>query len=283
MSNTVEELLNKEGIPYSISGKDCVTKCFNPEHEDTHPSFRIDRITGIAHCFSCGYKLNLFKHFGILTLSNSIKVAKLKEKLTNLKTSLFGIEKPKGLMDYAKSFREISISTLAKFEACYTDSVQELQDRIMFPIKDANDRVVSYVCRHTLSDQHPKYVNYPAGAKMPLFPAKPEKPSHTLVLVEGLFDFLNLYDRGIHNVACCFGTNTIKSNLKEKLLPYKAAGLEKVYILFDGDEAGSKGAEDLKPLIEHLEISVEVLDLPDGVDPGTLAQEDIDSIKEYIK
>jgi DNA primase len=52
--------------------------------------------------------------------------------------------------------------------------------------------------------------------------------------------------------------------------------------LFDGDEAGEKGAQQLKPLIEQSEFVVEIIKLPEGSDPGELAQEDVISIAEYI-
>ena len=58
-----EELLQSKGIQYQVSGKDAKIHCLNPEHDDTNPSMRVDRITGIFHCFSCGYKGNLFTYF----------------------------------------------------------------------------------------------------------------------------------------------------------------------------------------------------------------------------
>jgi DNA primase len=54
MSNEVENLLREKGIYFKVSGNDYLTKCFSPEHEDSNPSFRIDKIKGIGHCFSCG-------------------------------------------------------------------------------------------------------------------------------------------------------------------------------------------------------------------------------------
>ena len=56
---TVEELLEQQKIPYKVSPKDFVVRCLNPEHDDHNPSMRIDRVTGIYNCFSCGYKGNL--------------------------------------------------------------------------------------------------------------------------------------------------------------------------------------------------------------------------------
>ena len=85
MADPVLELLQSKNVSYTPSGKDYLTKCFNPEHNDSNPSFRIDKVTGIAHCFSCGFKTNIFKFYGILTNNTSIKIAKLKEKLQALK------------------------------------------------------------------------------------------------------------------------------------------------------------------------------------------------------
>jgi DNA primase len=52
--------------------------------------------------------------------------------------------------------------------------------------------------------------------------------------------------------------------------------------MFDGDEAGQKAATLLKPLIEDCGFIVEIINLPDGVDPGELSQEDVDATSEYI-
>ena len=72
-----------------------------------------------------------------------------------------------------------------------------------------------------------------------------------------------------------------QNSTKQKLLPFKAQGVTHIYILFDGDEAGEKAAKQLKPTIEQDEFVVEIIKLPDGVDPGELSQEDVDSIREY--
>jgi DNA primase len=284
MTNPVEELLKSKNIYFTISGQDYLTKCINPEHTDNSPSFRIDRTTGICHCFSCGFKANIFKHFGVLTNNVSIKIAKLKQKLRDVTEQLKGLEYPDGYTPISQQFRGISIITLRKFGAFYTDKVDKLVDRICFPVPDITGRTAVFVARHTMSNANPRYVNYPVGVSMPLFPSSvPKENFTTIVLVEGLFDMLNLYDKGIHNAICCFGTNTLSSGLREKLLPFKAQGITKVFILFDGDTAGREAAKKLKPLIEEENFLVEIIDLPDDEDPGSLAEEDIRSIMEYIK
>lgn len=283
MSDPVLELIQKNGLEYKVSGRDYLLKCLNPEHDDSNPSFRVDRVTGVAHCFSCGFKTNLFKYFGVFTNPVPIKIAKLKEKLNELKSGQIGLNLPDGHTPYTRTFRGLSSKTLKYFEAFYTNSVEKLRDRIIFPIRDITGKVVVFVGRHTLSNGNPRYLVYPSGVKVPLYPPRAPDGAHSVVLVEGLFDMLNLWDNGLENVACCFGTNTLQNDTKEKLFPFKAQGVTHIYLMFDGDEAGRKAARTLKPLVEAEGFVVEIVDLPDGSDPGDLDAEDIHSIAEYIK
>lgn len=282
MSDPVLDIIVKQGLPYQISGRDYLIPCLNPEHPDKNPSFRVDRVTGVAHCFSCGFKTNIFKFYGIFSNPIPIRIAKLKEKLETLKNLNIGLEIPEGATPYTRSFRGITPQTLKHFGAFYTNRVEKLIDRVIFPITDITGKTVVYVARHTLSDGNPRYVNYPAGVQIPVFPAHAPKDSKSIVLVEGIFDMLNLYDKGLESVVCCFGTNTLQRDTKQKLLPFKAQGISHIYILFDGDEAGEKASKLLKPLIEDEGFVVEIINLPDGVDPGNLDKSDILSIKEYI-
>lgn len=283
MSDPVADLLKDKGIYFTISGKDYVTKCFNPEHTDTNPSFRIDRATGICHCFSCGFKTNIFKHFGLLTNNVSIRIVKLKAKLKALNESTNGLEELDGAIPITKSFRGVSPATLKEFGAFYTDRVDKMEDRIIFPIRDVRDKTVCYVGRHTMSNANPRYQNYPVGASLPLFPAKLNSRYRSIVLVEGLFDLLNCYDKGLQNVVCTFGTVKLLNEVAAKLFPYKVMGVEKIFILFDGDAPGREAAAKTKPLIEEAGFVCEIIDLPDEVDPGIMTVEDIESLIEYTK
>ena len=120
MSDHVLDLLKKHDISFTTSAKDYVVKCLNPEHNDNNPSFRIDKITGVAHCFSCGYKTNIFKHFGIVANFTSIKVAKLKQKLKDLHVNFNGVDFPGEVIPITKPYRGISSRTLKHFGAFYT-------------------------------------------------------------------------------------------------------------------------------------------------------------------
>lgn len=283
----VADLLKEKGVYYTPSGKDLLIKCLNPEHDDSDPSCRVHRVSGATHCFSCGFKTNIFKYFGVLTGNQvHIKVAKLKEKLQKLSTDRDGLEFPNYHVPYTHPYRNISTETLKKFEAFYLSvedsSMPGFEDRIIFPIRDISNRIIMFLGRHTLSNGNPKYKNWPREVNIPLFPSIMPKGTSSIVLVEGIFDMLNCYDKGMYNVVCTFGTNTLQKDTKQKLLNFKAQGVTKVYLMFDGDDAGREATKKLKPLIEHEELEVEVIKLEDDSDPGELSEEYIHSIRDYI-
>jgi DNA primase len=282
MSDYVLDLIKKQGLTYKLSGKDYLIACLNPEHDDNNPSFRVDKITGISHCFSCGYKVNIFKHYGVVANFTSIKIAKLKDKLRNLHIDFNGVDFPEEMVPMLKPFRGITAKTLKEFGAFYTHGSEKLQDRIFFPIKDVRGKNIVYVGRHMMSQGNPRYLNYPSGVTMPIFPESFKESAKSAVLVEGIFDMLNLYDKGLHNVCCTFGTNTLFKDAALKLLALRTQGISKIYLMFDGDEAGQQAMDKLIPVLEEAQYTVEKITLEDGTDPGELSQEYVDSIKEYI-
>jgi DNA primase len=166
----------------------------------------------------------------------------------------------------------------------YTDKVENMDDRIIVPIKDIRGRIKVFVGRHVLSNANPRYMIYPPKAEMQLFPAVLQEPTKKLLLVEGLFDFLNLYDKGLKNVVATLGTATLLgSSLATKMLPFKSQGVSKIYICFDGDKAGSDASAKLKPLLEALNFEVEIVELEEGTDPGSMDQESVDRLKKYTE
>lgn len=281
MSDAVLDLLQKQGLDYRASGKDYLIKCLNPDHEDSNPSFRIDRISGVAHCFSCGFKTNIFRHYGVFTNLAPAKIAALKEKLKAVRTMTEGVELPKGATPYVKVFRGISVNTLKQFEAFYTLDEEKLADRICFPIKDITNKTRAFIGRHVLSSAMPKYIIYPTGAELPVYPNKVLPGTTSIILVEGIFDMLNLFDKGATNAVCTFGANALQKNAKQKLLPFKAQGVTHVYCLFDGDEAGQEAAANLKPKLEELDFIVEIIEMEEGTDPGGMSKDDVERLIHY--
>lgn len=281
-ADPVLDLLNKQGLTFTVSGRDYLIRCLNPDHNDSNPSCRVDKVTGITHCFSCGFKANLFKHFGIVGNFTSIKVAKLKDKLRELSQNFNGVEFPEAVTPMTKVFRGISTQTLREFDAFYVNSGSDLSDRIWFPIKDIRGKPQVYVGRHLMSDGNPRYLNYPRSVTMPIYPEIFKERYRSAVLVEGIFDMLNLWDKGLRNVCCTFGTSTMFKEPELKLLGLKAQGITKIYLMYDGDKPGQEAMTKLQPILEELGYQVEKIVLEEDSDPGELSQEYVDSIKEYI-
>ena len=80
-------------------------------------------------------------------------------------------------------------------------------------------RIVAFQSR-TTGDQQPKYLNTPPGSKFPLFPiVKPIQGR--IILVEGVFDVINLHDKGLTNAVCCFGVNNVNEEKLQVLICIK--------------------------------------------------------------
>ena len=274
-----EELLQSKGMQYRLSGKDAVISCLNPEHDDSNPSMRVDRVTGIFHCFSCGYKGNLFTYYGAPASPTEVRIHRIKEKIQKVKSETVGIQLPKDRLKWkGGGFRNISEETLDIWDA-FTWNVPQFENRIIFPIRDITGKTVSLIGRSLDDFSKMKYYIYPQGAEMPFCPAKVKPIQNRVILVEGIFDALNLWDKGLKNTVCCFGTQQVNW---VKLSLLKLQGVQGLDIMFDGDEAGRQAAEKAKDIAEKLEMSARVVKLRDNIDPGNLTKPEIQRLTEKL-
>ena len=151
--------------------------------------------------------------------------------------------------------------------------------RIVFPIRDITGKVVAFNGRHMTMTEIPKYLIYPPQAKLPLYPSSVTPIKGKVILVEGIFDMINLWDKGLQNAICCFGTKNID---KEKLSILKMQGISGVDIMFDGDNPGQEAAEDLKVMSESLGLIPRNINLGQNIDPGGLAQAKVSSLRDRL-
>lgn len=281
MTNSVEALLQDKGLSFTYSGNDLLIKCLNPEHEDKSPSLRIDKHTGIGHCFSCGFKLSIFKYFDVINNFQDIKVFKIKEKIQKIYSDSVGLDFPSGFSLYNKEYRDISTQTLNHYEA-FTH--KDFENRIVFPLRDLTGKIRVFIGRHLYSDVGKRYDVKPSGIPLPFFPYDFKVINGTVILVEGIFDALKLIDNGIPNVVAIMGLQTINAkNYKEKIAPFKLMGANKIIVLFDGDIPGRKQTEILLPLLQSENLIADSIDLPDDMDPGSMSTEEIEQLKKMLK
>ena len=274
----VDELLQEKRIDYKVSGRDYVVKCLSPDHEDNNPSMRIDNITGVFNCFSCGFKGNLFTHFGAAANFLEIKRQKLKTSIEEKRSASVGFEFPKGFQPYKGNWRVIQPETYKHFDALMHHDSQ-FNGRIVFPIRDITGKVVAFNGRHMTMTEIPKYLIYPPQAKLPLYPSNAKPIKGKVILVEGIFDMINLWDKGLTNAICCFGTKNVDI---DKLSILKMQNIAGVDIMFDGDEAGQNAAEDLKVMAEKVGLIPRNVNLGSNIDPGGLADVKVSSLRDRL-
>ena len=272
------DLLSEKGIKFSVKGQDAIISCLNPEHDDNNPSLRVDRVTGIMHCFSCGFRGNLFSYYGAPESPLEVRIHRIKEKIAKSRSQTVGIQLPEDRIEWkGGSFRNISEATLKIWQA-FTWNVPKFEGRIIFPIRDITGKTVALLGRK-ISGMTDKYYIYPQGVEMPFCPAKVKPINNRVILVEGIFDALNLWDNGLKNTVCCFGTQQMNW---VKLSLLKLQGVQGLDIMFDGDDAGVKAGNEIKGLAEKMELSVQIVKLKDGQDPGNFNAYMIEKLKKQL-
>lgn len=279
--NEVENLLEQKSIQFKRAGKDYLVHCLNPEHDDTHPSLRIDSEEGVFHCLSCGFRGNIFSLFNKHRNVFNSKVNKIRKKLQEIKkASWTGFELPHDAFFVPTAFGNIPVEEYKAFET----NLIGMEGRTVFPILDANNRIVAFQGRYKHTDAPPKYLNYPKEVTLPWMPNQFLIEGNYLVLVEGLRDMVVLRNKGINNAVCIFGTKSVNyDNILEYLTPYMLKGVDTIYLLMDGDKAGRDATKHLRNCIERkTDLICEEIDLPDGVDPASMDDDQIRFLKKLL-
>jgi DNA primase len=281
----VKEILVDKKVIFKSRGKDYVVRCFSPEHEDVNPSMKIDKISGLFHCVSCGFSGDLFKYYKINKEKFiDIKVKQLLEKIQKLQ--VLSLNLPLDAVHFKEDFRGISNKTLKEFGAFTSDSMSKMEGRLVFPIWNIHGNIIGFQGRYLYSDLEPKYEFYPYNISPPLYPAIVKPIKNSIILVEGILDMMNLHDKGLKNTVCTWGTafGTVKKISKkqrniDRLLQYKYQGVDTLYIMYDGDIPGQRAAEGLYNYTKDI-FMVDIIKLPEDKDPGKLTETEINKIKE---
>ena len=145
------------------------------------------------------------------------------------------------------------------------------RNRLIFPIRDARGQVIAFAGR-VLDAALPKYINSPesplyhkSSVLFGLDMALPSiRTSNSVIIVEGYFDHLALHRAGVHNVVATCGTaltGTHSGQIKRHA--------ERVFILFDSDNAGKKATIRSMELFLEQRLPAYVVSLPAGDDPDS--------------
>lgn len=160
------------------------------------------------------------------------------------------------------------------------------RDRLVFPIFNLSGRVIGFGGRGIDDYIQPKYLNSPetpifkkGDGLYGLYQSKERvRTAGEVLLVEGYFDLLSVYQHGFNNICAPLGTALTET---QAMLLSRFA--KKVMILFDGDLSGMKAALRAIGLLMNAQVDVHVVVLPDGSDPDSIVnQQGPDSLKEHI-
>ena len=155
--------------------------------------------------------------------------------------------------------------------------IDRFRNRLMIPIARESGSVIAFGGRAVDSEQGPKYLNSP---ETPIY-----TKSRTLyglnltkgairkagfaVLVEGYFDFAQVYQAGFQAVVASCGT-ALTSQQAQQLRRFT----DKVVLSFDPDAAGQVAAAKSCEMLVAEGFNVNVATLPSGKDPDTFIREE---------
>lgn len=163
-----------------------------------------------------------------------------------------------------------------------------LRDRVIFPIRDNQGRVIGFAGRALDNEVKPKYINSsdsPVFHKQHVLYGYYESRQHKAndwLVVEGYMDVIALYQAGIYGAVASMGTAINESQIA-RLLQLNPT----LTLCFDGDSAGQKAAwrtlEVALPVLSD-DKELRFLSLPGGHDPDTyVALQGVEAMREQIK
>ncbi|MCG4822204.1 DNA primase [Streptococcus gordonii] len=186
-------------------------------------------------------------------------------------------------------FDEATIMNSGLFNLAESNLVYDaFQNRIMFPLANDNGQVVAFSGRiweeSPPTDGHQaKYKNSRSTAIFNksyelyhLDKAKATiKKSHEVYLMEGFMDVIAAYRAGIENAVASMGTA-----LTHEHVQHLSKYCKKVILSYDGDKAGQ--AATVKALDELKDLSVEIVSIPDQMDPDEFVQKNSPEELQYL-
>lgn len=276
---TIKEYLTRKGIAFRESGKELVTKClFNNCDKDSRGSeahLYFDAETGQYNCKKCGAVGNLItlaKYFG--DSISDIALNPLPPTKNPRKSARFDTE----LVETCHSALPANIRQYLNARGI-PDAVVDAHKLgwgkfygkwwITIPIEDIYGAFSFFKLRQDPSVGNDKRT-YPKGTEE--HPVEAQiygwdmltSDAKRIVICEGELDRLALLSKNIPAITSTHGAMTFKQEWCEK-----AGKSRKIYICYDNDETGRKGAERVaKMLVESGGNEIFIVSLPNEVGDG---------------
>lgn len=159
--------------------------------------------------------------------------------------------------------RQSGLVTMEEAKGVY----DKFWNRVMFPIMDANYRVIAFGGR-VMGDGMPKYLNSPEtlifekSRNLYGLNFARESREDFFLLCEGYMDVISLHQAGFTNAVASLGTSLTAQHARI-LERY----VNEVVITYDSDAAGIKAALRAVPMLKEAGLTVKVLDMQPYKDP----------------
>jgi len=274
------KVLQSYGIHPKKTGKSLMVHC--PFHEDKTPSLSIDEMKGLFKCFGCNKAgdvftfvsekegLNIKTDFPIIqriafekagepmpekekkTVQKKAAAPQQSVDLESAHNILMNEERGAPGRGYLEK-RGIGRKIWEQFKLGFWPVAGFYQNRIIIPGPGA------WFTSRAIGDKLPK-ARHASGPIPGLLNMDVLNKAESIFLVEGPFDAFTLIQTGWENTVSLFGTETLKEDF---LSAFKG---KEVNIIFDNDNSGERGREDVQQKLESAGATVIQIYLPGGKD-----------------
>jgi DNA primase len=249
-------------------------------------TFHVDTTEQVFHCFSCGaggsvldlvaaiercglreaaQKLSDWRPGTAIMTRNLERTVTKKRECAPLGFRLRGVD----LRHPYLSCRGISHATAAEFGVGLYSGPGLMKHRLVIPLEDASGRLVGY-CGRSLDGSEPRY-KFPAGfAKSQLLfnlHRASASGQATVIVVEGFFDCLKVYQAGFRCVVALMGVALSES--QRRLL---AEHFRQSVLMLDGDTAGRQATAVISAKLSA-HCGVRTVELAEGSQPDQLSED----------
>lgn len=150
------------------------------------------------------------------------------------------------------------------------------RNRLMFPIRDVNGRVIAFGGRRMNEEDNPKYLNSP---ETPLFSKsrcifgidlarQRVVETRTIAVVEGYTDVVMAHQHGVSNVVSILGTAMTSEHVS-----IMRRFADRIVLLFDPDSAGDAAVDRAVELLLTQPVDIAIATIPTDADPDEYLME----------
>ena len=255
--------------------------------EDTHR----ERIRAALDLAAEYYHYLLLNHSRGAHALSYVRDRGVKEETIKLFKIGYALDDWEGLQKYligkkkftAKELEDAGFSARGQSGKTY----DRFRDRLMFPLADAQGRVVGFSGRLLSKEaKEAKYINSPETALYHkselLFGFSTLKQNirkaEEVYIVEGEFDVLSSYQAGVRNVVAIKGSACTTEHIRTI-----SRVVKRIVLALDADAAGVEATKRAISVAKDFDVSLRVLALTGGKDPDEIARENPGAWREMAE